>query len=337
MSTYTLIPIHQSALYKCQTKKKLEKLLTLEEGQLRFIAEAIKYKHFQIDKKNTTEKRQITAPTYTLKSIQKRILQLIQRIERPEWVISGRKGKSYIDNGRFHQNCKYALTIDITKFYENCHREYVFCFFRDKLKTSSDVAEILTDITILDKMIPTGCPTSQLLAYFAYEEMFSEINAVAIKHGCKFSLYVDDMTFSSDIPFDPQKLQRAVELVLRRYGHKLKKGKTRFYSKGVSKHITGAIVTPDNEITVPNSLRRRVYEGFQEIKEGKCEDQIEFAGKLHTLQGRLQASKNLEVGIFSEITRLTKRISDQCGAASTVKSTQKKKSKRKKIVIKKNV
>ena len=112
-------PIHQCALYKCKTKKKLESLLTIEPGNLKNIQHAIKYHSFDIDKKHTTEKRKITAPDRKLKLIQKRILSLLQRVERPSWLISGEKGKCYIDNGMVHLMANYMLAVDIAKFYDN--------------------------------------------------------------------------------------------------------------------------------------------------------------------------------------------------------------------------
>ena len=49
-------------------------------------------------------------------------------------------------------------------------RDRVYQFLQ-KLLTSPDVAKLLSDITTLN-YIPTGSPSSQILAYFAYEEMF---------------------------------------------------------------------------------------------------------------------------------------------------------------------
>ncbi|GJM72667.1 hypothetical protein HMSSN036_48830 [Paenibacillus macerans] len=121
----------------------------------------------------------------------------MSNIRRPDWLISGEKGKSYIDNGKVHQNSSVFLTIDIKKFYDNCKREYVFRFFKDKMCCAGDVAGVLAEIVTFNGGIPTGCPTSQLIAYYAYEEMFENINKIASKHGCIFTLYVDDMTFSS--------------------------------------------------------------------------------------------------------------------------------------------
>lgn len=318
-------PLNQCALYKCNSKRKLEKTLTIEQGQLKLIDSVIKYSHFEIDKKDSAEKRQITAPKYTLKQIQRRILRLIQFIERPEWVIAGTKEKSYIDNGEFHLKSNYALMVDIKKFYDNCKREYVYRFFRDKMLNSSDVAEILTDIVTYEGGVPTGCPTSQLIAYYAYEDMFANIKRIADNYGCLFSLYVDDMTFSSEKPFNKDVLKREIDIELRRYQHKPKYKKVKYYSKNDPKPITGTIVTKDNTLVAPNKLQEKVYKGFQDIKNLDIDDNSEETiKKIAALQGRIQASRNIEKNKkFPEIERITKQISKEHSSLESANPSRK--------------
>ena len=50
------------------------------------------------------------------------------------------------------------------------------------------------------------------IAYYAYEDMFANIKKIADKHGCLFSLYVDDMTFSSETPFNKDVLEREIDI-----------------------------------------------------------------------------------------------------------------------------
>lgn len=328
-------PLNQCALYKCNTKKKLEQLLTIEQGQLKLISSAIKYSHFEIDKKDSDKKRQITAPKYTLKRIQGRILQLLQYIERPEWVIAETKDKCYIDNGKYHIDCNYVLAMDIKSFYNNCKREYVYRFFKDKLLTSSDVAKLLTDIVTFDGIIPTGCPTSQLIAYYAYEDMFSNIRQIAENYGCKFTLYVDDMTFSSCKPFNKDALQRQIDIELRRFGHKPKYSKVKYYSKNEDKPITGTIVTSHNILVAPNKLQHKVYNGLQDIKNPNPNDTTEETiKKINTLKGRIQASRNVEgEEKFPEIERITNIISEQYKPEVIYPVSKPKRKKSKKIKI----
>lgn len=302
--------ITQCALYKCRTKKRLEHLLCLEPGGLKMIDNIIGYHKFEIDKKHSKEKREITAPDKTLKAIQRRILYLLHRVIRPDWLISGEKQKCYIDNGKAHLEAKYVLTIDIKKFYDNCTREPVYQFFVQKLITSPDIAEMLTNIITYNGGIPTGCPTSQIMAFYAYSDMFSEISELAEQCGCKFTLYVDDMTFSSKEPFSPDQLRQKIDRVLRRYGHKPKYTKVKYYGSSDYKSITGTIITPKQTLAVPNGLQKTIYNAFQEVKPliGTEVRSEEDAKQILSLKGQIQAARNIEDGKFPEIKRLTNQI-----------------------------
>lgn len=301
--------ITQCALYKCKSPKRIKKVLKLEDREYEDIARIVGYHNFEIDKKDGVEKRKITAPNKRIKEIQRRVLKLIQKVKRPSWLISGERGKSYIDNGKAHILSDYFLTIDIKKFYDNCQREYVFRFFKDKLEMSGDLAGLCTDIVTYNQGIPTGCPTSQLIAYYAYERMFDEIYELTSRYGCVFTLYVDDMTFSSGAAFDVNKLIQEVDFTLRRYGHKPKYKKVKYYSHGKPVPITGTIITREHEMKVPNNLQQKIYNGFQEVKQLQGRDLTdEEQKKINRLKGQIQASRNIEDGKFPEIGRLVNQF-----------------------------
>ena len=61
--------ITQCALYKCKSKRRLEKLLFLEQGAIKNINNIINYHSFEIDKKDSIEKRKILVPDKNLKII----------------------------------------------------------------------------------------------------------------------------------------------------------------------------------------------------------------------------------------------------------------------------
>lgn len=299
--------INQCALYKCHKKSKLFELLHVEKLDTKKL---VHYRISYILKPKTGEKRLIYIPTDDLKNIQRRLLFLIQHIERPKWLYSGEIGKYYLDNGKEHLHNPYVLTIDIKKFYENCHRNYVYLFFINKMKTSPDVAKILTDITTFNKKIPTGSPTSQLIAFHAYEDMFYEINNLAKSHNCKFTLYVDDMTFSSSHPFNPKKLTYEIKTILHKYKHGLSNKKVKYYSKNMAKDITGLILTKDNQVAIPNRLQSKIYDNFSKIKdyEKTTVYDKEIIKSINTLKGQLQAAKNIKPNVFPEITRIVYSI-----------------------------
>ena len=286
----------------------MAKLLLIDYSVLIGIQKIISYHSFEIAKKGTAEKRPITAPSEQLKVVQKRILRLLQPIKRRNWLISGEKGKSYIDNGKAHIIGKYALTIDIRKFYDNCIREPVYHFFTEKLMVSPDAAKLLSDIVTYNRGIPTGCPTSQIIAYYAYADMFDEIADLAVNYSCVFTLYVDDMTFSSQYSFDKDKLCLEIDRTLRKYGHKPKYKKIKYYSKNDAKPITGTIVTSDNRLDVPNGLQEKVFNRFIGIKKqlsvSDASFDTEIAEEITKLRGQLQAVQNIVPNKFSEIKRV---------------------------------
>lgn len=293
----TAYSVTQCALYKCKSKKRLAKLLFMSLNDLNSLIYDIDncYYYFTMNKDGSNEKRGITAPKEKLKKIQKRILYLLQRIEKPEWVISSSFGKSYITNAQYHLNSKFICKTDIKQFYDNCTRDRVYRFFKDKLLTSSDVAKIITDLTTRDN-IPTGSPSSQLIAYFAYEEMFKGINTIAKNYGCSMTMYVDDLVFSNESDFKHQTLSRDVDIEVRKYKHKLKTKKTRYYSTKNGAPVTGVIVKR-YKLHIPNSARKDVINGFSKIKKYQDVSEKELA----SMTGKVNATRLIEKDHFNGI------------------------------------
>lgn len=294
--------ICQSPLYKLKNKRRLEKILGLEKYELNKLKFWNKYKSGKIPK-DDGDFREINIPNFKLKKVQKKLQILLSKIQRPEWLISGEKNKCYINNAQYHIKSKYVITADIKKFYDNCSRESVYLSLVNKFKVSSDVAGAITDIVTYNKRIPTGASTSQLIAYYSYEDMFNEINTISHKYGCKFSLYVDDMTFSSINPINVQSLKRQIDIILRKYGHRLKSNKFKYYSKDEDKLITGVTLKSNNSLAVSNRLRYNIIKDFKGIKYRK-DSNI----KLQSLKGRITAAKMIEKSIFPQINNYVSNL-----------------------------
>ncbi len=280
-------PIDQCALYNLTTKRRLEEKLFLQPGELKGVLRGVTYRDFRIPKKSGSF-RQVSEPNKRLKLVQKRVLRLLSAVEKPDWVMSATPGKCHKDNAMFHASSDYMVTMDIESFYDRCERERVYQFFKGRLRGPDDVAKALTDLSTYRQSIPTGAPTSQIVAYFAYEKMFDEINKVAKSHGCAFTLYVDDMTFSSGKPLSLGKLASEVDVVLRKYGHKAKMSKTKYYPKSACKLTTGAAISRQLLLVAPNDLRKRVLENYDKLK--KTGDKSLIA----TILGQIGAAEFIE-------------------------------------------
>ena len=303
----TPYPIHQCRLYKCRSKKALAERLCVNPKDLDTVQAWARYETWNQEKPHGGT-RKIYAPHDKLKSVQRRIKRLLDRIEKPDWIYSGVKGKCHVDNALSHQGDKYYVLSDIASFYERCTRDSVYRFFLDVMKTSPDVASLLADITTCEgsegkPIIPVGSPCSQLLAYFAYRDMFDELHECAASYGCQLSLYVDDVTVSSKQPIsNPRSMMKRFAKITSAYGHSLKWGKTRYYGSREYKVVTGVALDGEGNPSVPNTLGKNIKDGFEQVLDGKHSEYVKT-------MGRIGAARQINAGVFPEIERLMRNHS----------------------------
>ena len=293
--------IDQSPLYMLSNKRKLAALLQIESTSLSHAKDWINYTVSEIEK-SSGGFRTIYNPCDELKQVQRRIKILLSRISIPNWVFSGRKGVCHVDNGKFHEHSVYFIQSDLHAFYDSCSRECVYRLFKDRFKCSSDVSAILSDLTTLtladgSTVIPTGSPCAQLVAYFAYQDMFDELHDLACNHGCKFSLYVDDLTFSSKTPVsNPAVFKKKVLQIVKRYGHSLSLSKTAYRGADETKVVRGVAITKEGVSAIPNKLRHKIVEGTAQ----SCAGDTTAASS--TL-GRISSARMIEPLAFPEAER----------------------------------
>ena len=293
--------IDQSPIYKLSSKRKLATILQVEYASLLHSKDWINYTVSEIEK-GSGGFRTIYDPCRKLKQVQRRIKNLLSRISFPNWVFSGRKGVCHVDNGKHHEHSVYFIQSDLHAFYDSCSRERVYRLFKDRFKCSSDVSALLSDLTTLtlqdgSTVIPTGSPCAQLVAFFAYQDMFNELHNLARNHGCKFSLYVDDLTFSSKMPFNnPAVLKKKLLQIVKRYGHSLSLSKTAYRGADETKIVTGVAITKEGVSAIPNKLRYKIVQGTAQSCAG------DTSTALSTL-GRISSARMIEPSSFPEAER----------------------------------
>lgn len=293
--------INQSPLYKLSSKRKLATILQIEYASLLRAKDWINYTVSEIEKASGGF-RTIYDPCGELKQVQRRIKNLLSRISIPNWVFSGCKGVCHVDNGKYHEHSVYFIQSDLHAFYDSCSRERVYRLFKDRFKCSSDVSALLSDLTTLtledgSTVIPTGSPCAQLVAFFAYQDMFNELLNLARNHRCKFSLYVDDLTFSSKTPFsNPTLFKKKVLQIVKRYGHSLSLSKTAYRSADETKIVTGVAITKEGVSAIPNKLRYKIVQGTAQSCAG------DSSTALSTL-GRISSARMIEPSSFPEAER----------------------------------
>lgn len=309
-------------LFKLSSKKYLMKILkvpTKEYLNQNFIAKQIN-PYIQTNPKP----RLIEVPSDSLKKIQTGIKCELNKIEVPFNVFSGIKGKSYVDNAAIHKDCKFLFKIDLTAFFPCITRETVYKFFKNDLVAASDIANILTNFVTIDlalcniqepksieqfllsKGIKTtnhlisGSPASQILSYLSNHDMFDELQTVCAKNDIAMSIYVDDITFSSQHKIS-HKHKEIIYSIISKHLYRLSKSKVKYYTTNYPKSVTGTVILPNGKLVIPNSLRHKVISELHNYKENP---QDEHSRK--RLQGLIVAAQQTEPLKFDNIYNLVR-------------------------------
>lgn len=267
--------------------------------------------------------RLIEPPNIELKVIQSRIKAMLSKIFVPQNVFSGVKGRSYTDNAKMHKGVRYLYKIDLTAFFPSIKRETVYTFFSEDLQCSSDVAEALTNFTTIDiiksstkdftaikcfldfKKIKTynhlisGSPTSPILSYLVNHTMFEELQTLADENSITMTIYIDDITFSSEY-FISHKFKGKAGQIIKKYDYQISKKKVKSYSKLYPKLVTGVIIDPSGKMMLKNSLRCKIITEYKNLRENPCD-----AFCRNRLRGLITAAKQVDAGVFPSIHKFT--------------------------------
>lgn len=312
--TYTDCP-----LYGLKSKKMLRRLLRIEDS--RFLKQdyvALMVSPY-IDKEG--KPRLIEPPRKELKVIQKRIKQMLGKIMVPSNVFSGVKGRSYADNAVMHtgENRRNLFKIDLTAFFPSISRETVYCFFFEDLCCSPDIAEILTNFTTIDidktqancldeiysfldskgvsckNHLISGAPTSQIMSYLVNHRMFDEMQKVADDNKAVMTVYVDDVTFSTENRISKDFRDRIIAIV-RKYGYQISKTKVKKYTKLYPKLVTGVVIDSDGKPVIKNSIGEKIIKEYAHLRKHPDDSKSR-----QRLRGLLTAARQVNKHAFPTI------------------------------------
>lgn len=293
-------------LYGLQSKKKLSRLLSINPKDFKDIETS--FQAFQFQKLVGKKERDLYNQDKRYKKLLKKLNHLLQLGTYPKYIFGGMRGKDHKKHTLYHYKENTDLNvckIDIKDFFPSTQDSYVFGFFKNKLNMSPDVSKILTLLTTQtsnkknSRHLPQGFPTSTILSYLSYFDMFNGIYTLSNKFHIKFSLFVDDMVFSSEKPI-PKQFVNQIMKIISTYHLTVHPNKIKFYNTDDHKKITGVIITKNKEIRSSNSLQKEMYKSFLMLQmypiEGPTNKQIheEVKKLISGLKGRIHAIKYVE-------------------------------------------
>ena len=205
--------------------------------------------------KGNGEFRQLYVPDEFLKSIQRRINEILLSLEEiSPYATAYHPGGSTMVNAYPHIGKPVLLKLDIRHFFDHL----IYPVVKEKAfpeKRYSEQNRVLLTLLCMHKdALPQGAPTSPTISNIIMKDFDNIIGMWCADNQISYTRYCDDMTFSGD--FDPQLVIRRVKSELGKLRLFLNDKKTVVVRKGQKHSVTGIIV--NNKLSVPVEYKKKI-------------------------------------------------------------------------------
>jgi retron-type reverse transcriptase len=283
-------PLESSPLWKQKSFHKLAELLRVTPEQLKGISASPEYNEF-VDKPNTPKERDVQEPLGATMHLHYTLLKLLDRVQRPGFLHSATKKRSYISNAEAHLAGHAIVQTDIRKFYENTTYAHVKSFFFNDLGWPHDVARLVAKACTVHDHLPTGSCISPLLSYFVHRKMFNEIEELCTRADVVMTLYVDDLTLSG--VHATATLLHQVKARIQQF--ELTTHKERYVAPGNVGLVTG-VALDSGQLR----LRNKQHQVIVEIIDSICAGDTTL---MDSLRGKLAAAHAIEPSAAAKLTK----------------------------------
>jgi RNA-directed DNA polymerase len=150
----------------------------------------------QEGKNNSIKLRHLIPPVQSLKLIQSRICNHLQKVYLPDCMYGAVDESNNVLNALQHIESKYFFTIDLKDFFSKISHKQVHQMFIEN-GYCWEAARILTKLTTYKYNLPQGAPTSPVIANLAFKQTALQLMEIIKGYGITFTTFLDDLTFSS--------------------------------------------------------------------------------------------------------------------------------------------
>lgn len=229
------------------------------------------YRVFTIAKKNGGTRR-ISAPKRQLKSLQRKLAEVLEAVYQPPASIHAfTRSRSIVSNASKHVNRNYVINIDLENFFGSINFGRVRgMFMAHPYYLPANVSSVLAQICCFKGELAQGAPTSPIISNMICSKLDSQLKKLAIQAGCFYTRYADDISFSSStkrmlrvllssIEQDGQSdivLSSDLTSIIRANGFNVNNAKSRLLRKSDRQEVTGLVV--NSTINVKRSFIHEV-------------------------------------------------------------------------------
>lgn len=165
-------------------------------------------------------------------------------------------------NAKHHLNKEAILNIDIKNFFKSINTNAIKEIFI-KLGTPENGAETLAKLITLNDRLEEGLRCSPLMSNIFCRDMDIKLAKFGQEHGCTYSRYADDITFSTNNRLP--KLNLIVN-ILNEFGFNLNETKTKYSKRGTAQYVTGLSVSDDKHPRIPKPIKRQIRQKLYYMK-----------------------------------------------------------------------
>lgn len=243
--------------------------------------------------------RLIDNPSPRLRDVQRKINQgILKKLEFPAYLHGGIKGRSSRTNASMHLGRSLVVRLDLEDFFPSVTDQQVYSVWRALLGCSESVASLLTTLTTYRGRLPQGAPTSSLIANLVLRDADLEIKAAAVRVGCSFTRYVDDLIFSGDRSAD---LISDVLQILCQSGFRVSRGKLALMPGSTLQEVTGLSVNSRQGPSVPRYRRDQIRAAIHGLKDVSVD--AGFHREVESIRGRISHVASTNPGSARSLLR----------------------------------
>ena len=247
-------------------------MLQSSPTQLRYLlhgrSEELRYTTFTIAKRRRGV-RAILAPKEDLKSIQRRLSDLLQNRFSVKLAAHGFvRNRSICTNAKCHIGYRIVFKLDLKDFFPTINFGRVRgLFMADPFNASPNVATILAQICCHKGSLPQGAPSSPVVSNMVCYRLDAQLLRLARVHGCVYTRYADDITFSKRKGQFPTELAiegvtsdftvgKELRAIIEGNGFQIHPDKVHLHRNTTRQAVTGLIV--NNRLNVPREFVRNI-------------------------------------------------------------------------------
>ncbi len=242
-----------------------------------------------MNRKPGRKPRWVDQPTGLLKQIQKQLNEIIlKKLPLPDCMKGGVSGRHPLAHPCLHVGREVVVTIDIKDCFQSITRAQVFRVWRHSVNCSPTVAHLLTRLTTYWGHLPTGAPTSTMLANLVLVPVVLEVQSIAQERCIRFSQYIDDGAMSGAQLDDSLILE--VVRVFSKHGFRIGRKKVKVRRSGSQQMVTGKVV--NKRLSIPREKRRKIRPALHQLSMLQPGSPSYKSSRL-SVEGRIRAIQEL--------------------------------------------